>query len=101
TKSKQVRQITNHADFPVLSASTGANRIVYEQAGVLHVLDPQSGTSKTLSIGVASDLRELRPRFVKGARWIREAALSPTGARAVFDFRGEIVTVPGGKGTVP
>ena len=79
TKSKQVRQITKHADFPVLSASTGANRIVYEQAGVLHVLDPQSGASKTLSIGVASDLRELRPRFVKGARWIREVALSPTG----------------------
>jgi len=100
TKSKQVRQITKHTDFPVLSASNGANRIVYEQAGVLHVLDPQSGASKKLSIGVASDLRELRPRFVKGARWIRDAALSPTGARAVFDFRGEIVTVPGEKGDV-
>src|SRR5262245_45801196 len=66
TKGKQVRQVTKHADFPVLSASSGANRIVYEQAGVLHVLDPQSGASKQLSIGVASDLRELRARFVNG-----------------------------------
>jgi tricorn protease len=100
TKSRQVRQVTKHADFPVLSASSGVNRIVYEQAGVLHVLDPQSSTSRQLRIGVASDLRELRPRFVKGARWIRDRALSPTGARAVFGFRGEIVTVPAEKGDV-
>jgi tricorn protease len=100
TKSKQVRQVTRHTDFPVLTAGAGAGRIVYEQAGVLHVLDPQSGTSKRLSIGVASDLRETRARFVKGVRWIRDAALSPTGARAAFGFRGEIVTVPGEKGDV-
>jgi len=100
TKSKQVRQVTRHEDFPVLAASSGAGRIVYEQAGVLHVLDPQSGASRKLTIGVASDLREARSRFARGARWIREAALSPTGARAVFNFRGEIVTVPGEKGDV-
>jgi tricorn protease len=100
TKARQVRQVTKHADFPVLTASSGANRIVYEQAGVLHLLDPQSGATQRLKIGVASDLRETRARFVKGARWIRDAALSPTGARAAFGFRGEIVTVPGEKGDV-
>ncbi|MBA3637753.1 MAG: PD40 domain-containing protein [Acidobacteria bacterium] len=99
-KSKQVRQITTHADFPVLNASAGGGRIVYEQAGVLHVLDPKSGKTERLTIGVASDLRETRTRFARGARWIREAALSPTGARAAFGFRGEIVTVPGEKGDV-
>jgi tricorn protease len=67
---------------------------------VLHVFEPQSGQSRRLQIGVTSDLRETRPRFVRGARWIREAGLSPTGARAVFNFRGEIVTVPGEKGDV-
>ena len=45
-KARQVRQLTKHADFPVLTAASGAGRIIYEQAGVLHVLDPQSGTSK-------------------------------------------------------
>jgi tricorn protease len=100
TRGKQVRQITRHADFPVLHASAGGGRIVYEQAGVLHVLDPQSGTSRRLTIGVASDLGQTRARYAKGARWIREAALSPTGARAAFGFRGEIVTVPGEKGDV-
>ena len=100
TKSKQVRQVTRHEDFPVLSAGAGGGRIVYEQAGALHVLDPGSGKAERLKIGVASDLREMRPRFVRGARWIREAALSPTGTRALFNFRGEIVTVPGEKGDV-
>ncbi len=100
TKSKQVRQVTRHDDFPVLSASSGAGRIVYEQAGVLHVLDPKSGKSERLTIGVASDLRETRARYARGVRWIRSAALSPTGARAAFEFRGEIVTVPGEKGDV-
>ena len=103
TKSKQVRQVTRHDDFPVLSASSGAGRIVYEQAGVLHVIDPQGGRSEAahkLTIGVASDLRETRARFAKGSKWIRDAALSPTGARAAFGFRGEIVTVPGEKGDV-
>ena len=100
TKGRQIRQLTKHADFPVLTASSGAGRIIYEQAGVLHILDPQSGTSRKLTIGVTSDLRDTRARFVKGAKWIRDAALSPTGARAAFDFRGEIVTVPGEKGDV-
>jgi tricorn protease len=98
TKSKAIRQLTRHDDFPVLSASAGAGRIVYEQAGRLHVLDPGAATTRALTIGVPADLRETRPRFVKGTRYIRNAALSPSGARAVFEFRGEIVTVPGEKG---
>ena len=46
TKGKQVRQVTTHDDFPVLNASSGGGRIVYEQAGVLHVLDPKTGQGR-------------------------------------------------------
>ena len=98
TRSRQVRQLTKHADFPVLSAASHGGRIAYEQAGVLHVLDVSSGRSERVKIGVPSDVRESRARYASGARWIRSAALSPTGTRALFDFRGEIVTVPGEKG---
>jgi tricorn protease len=100
TKTREIRQLTRHDDFPVLSAGAGAGRIVYEQAGYLHVLDPAAGTSRRLTLAVPSDLRETRPRYVRGARWIRSAAISPSGARAVFEFRGEIVTVPAEKGDV-
>ena len=100
TRSKQVRQITHHEDFPVLSAAAGGGHIVYEQAGYLHLLDVSTGQSRKLSFAVPSDLRETRERYARGAKWIRSASLSPSGARAVFDFRGDIVTVPAEKGDV-
>src|SRR5215472_3356271 len=75
TKSKAVRRLTNHEDFPVLHASAGGGR-------------------------VAADLPETRPRYVKGAKYIRDASLSPSGVRVAFGFRGEIVTVPAEKGDV-
>ncbi|MCK4966463.1 PD40 domain-containing protein, partial [bacterium] len=54
--------------------------------------------SRKLTIGVAADLLDVRPLYVKGSRYIRDASISPSGARAVFGFRGEIVTVPAKKG---
>ena len=97
-KSKAIKQLTDHKDFPVTGASCGAGQIIYEQAGYLHIFDPKSSRHTKLTIGVSADLVETRPRFVKGARYIRDASLSPTGARAVFEFRGEIITVPAEKG---
>ena len=97
-KSKAIKQLTNHADFPVMAARAGAGKIIYEQAGYLHIFDPAKGQAWKLTVGVSADLVELRPRYVKGAGYIREAAISPTGARAAFEFRGEIITVPAEKG---
>ncbi len=96
--SKALRQVTAHADFPVLNASAAAGRIVYEQAGRLHVLDVASGKAAPLTIGLAVDLPELRPRFAKGTKYVRSASLSPSGARLAVGVRGEIVTVPAEKG---
>jgi tricorn protease len=97
-KSRAVKQLTDHKDFPVLGASAGGGAIIYEQAGYLHTYDLKSGRSAKLTVGVPADLVETRARFVKGARYIRDASISPTGARAAFEFRGEIVTVPAEKG---
>jgi tricorn protease len=96
--SKQIRELTGFKDFPILNASAGNGKIIFEQAGYLHMYDPASASSKKLTIGIAADLLELRPRFAKGAKYIRSADISPSGARAVFDFRGEIITVPAEKG---
>jgi tricorn protease len=104
-----VEQLTFHDDFPVLAASHGGGRIIYEQAGYLHLFDPANPTAGSsegasgptgvkLTVGVPADLLEVRPRWVSGARYIRDAGISPTGQRAVFAFRGEIFTVPAEKG---
>ncbi len=97
-KSKAIKQLTNLTDFPIVSASAGGGQIIFEQAGYLHIFDPRKGQSRKLTIGVAADLVETRPRFVKGFRYLRDAAISPTGARAVLEFRGEIITIPAEKG---
>ena len=98
TKTRAIKQLTTHADFPIVEVGAGGGRLIYEQAGYLHLFDPAWGASTRLKIGVATDLVETRPRFVRGAKYIRNAAISPSGARAVFEFRGEIVTVPAEKG---
>ena len=95
---KSVTRVTSHADFPVLSASAGGGKIAYEQAGWLFLLDPATGQAHKVTIGVAADLREPRVRWVKGADFVRNYSLSPSGARVAFEMRGEIVTVPAEKG---
>ena len=99
-KGKSVARLTNHTDFPILNATSGAGRIVYEQAGWIHVFDPKARSSARVPIGVAADLQETRPRFVKGVKYVRRASLSPSGARLAVEFRGEILSVPAEKGDV-
>lgn len=98
TKTKTVRQLTAFDDFPVLSLDAGGGNLVFEQAGWLHRFDLATGRSQRLQIGVAAELPETRTRFARGAKQVRSAHISPSGARAVFGFRGEIVTVPAAKG---
>jgi tricorn protease len=97
-RTQRIQQLTRYTDFPILGASAGGGKVVFEQAGYLHVFDPETRQTTRLRIGLAADLPETRARFASGSRWIRSAALSPTGVRAVFEYRGEIVTVPTEKG---
>jgi len=101
TRSRQVRQVVKNDGLDIKSASAGSGGIVYEQFGSLHLLDPKSGRDRQLDIRISGDLAEVRPHFQKiEPQRIRSAAISPTGARAVFAARGEIVTVPAEKGDI-
>ncbi len=96
--SKQLTQLTHHEDFDVMTASAGADAVVYEQAGYIYLVDAKSGKAQKLNIEVTGDLPWARPQFKKVANMIRNATLSPTGTRAAFEARGEIFTVPSEKG---
>lgn len=96
----KVTQLTTYGDFPVLNLSANGRELTYEQAGYLYLFDPATGQPKKLTIGIATDLLELRPRYVSGDNYIRSASISPSGQRVAFDFRGEIVTIPAKKGDV-
>jgi tricorn protease len=98
TTSKKVTQLVKNDGLDIKSADSGPGGIVYEQFGSLHLYDFGSGKERKLNITVSGDLPGVRPRYVKVARNLSAAALSPTGARAVFQARGEIITVPAEKG---
>jgi tricorn protease len=100
-KTQQVKQIVKHDGLDIKSASAASDAIVYEQFGSLHLLDLKSGNDRALEIRPVADLAEVRPHFLKiEPRRIRSAAISPTGARAVFGVRGEILTAPAEKGDI-
>ena len=94
-RSGAERQLTRHADFDVKSLGAGDGVVVYEQAGYLHELDPGTGSSRQLVINVAGDMNWSRARWeAVSAGQLRDARLSPTGKRALFEWRGELFSVP-------
>src|SRR5215471_17309572 len=101
TKTKRVAQLIKN-DGPnavdIKSASAGPDAIVYEQFGEIKLYDLKSGKTGKVNITLNADLASVRPRYEKVAGRIANVALSPTGARAVFEARGEIISVPADKG---
>ncbi|MGD0132135.1 MAG: PDZ domain-containing protein [Bryobacteraceae bacterium] len=100
TATKKVSALVHNDGYDIKSASAGPGAIVYEQFGSIHLFDLKSGKAKKIEISVSGDIPSLRPSFEKLASRISNASLSPTGARAVFEARGEIFTVPAEKGDV-
>jgi len=100
TKSKTVKQLVENKGFDLKSVSAGPDALVYEQFGGIFLFDPQTGKSTRVNIHVSGDLPSTRPHFEKVAENIQNASISPTGARAVFEARGEILTVPAEKGDI-
>ncbi len=96
--TKEVEQLTDFKDFPVLHLNAGGGAIVFEQAGYLHEFDPGSGKSSRIDVTVNADILDVRPRWVSGGDHVRSGGASPSGKQLVVDFRGEILTAPTGNG---
>jgi tricorn protease len=100
TAAKKLTQQTKFTDFDVKSLDAGAGTVVFEQAGLIHELDPKAGRSKPLSIRAAGDFPWMMARWEDVTPRISNIALSPTGKRVPAEARGEIFTVPAEKGDV-
>jgi tricorn protease len=98
--TKKVGQVLTNNGLDFKSASAGPGGIVVEQFGALHLFDPATGKARPVPVTLDGDLPEVRPHYVKVGQRIAAAAISPTGARAVFEARGEILTVPAEKGDI-
>jgi len=96
--SKQVRRVLDASGADIKSASGCTDAIVYDKFGSLHLFDLKTEKSKPIAVKVAADLPGVRPKIEKVAKNVQKAGLSPSGTRAVFEARGEILTVPAEKG---
>jgi tricorn protease len=94
------RLIENHRGFDITSASANDGTIVYSQTDAIHLFDPATRTDRAVSISVAADMPQVRPHWVAASKEIQNAAISPTGVRAVFEAHGDILTVPAEHGDV-
>jgi tricorn protease len=100
TKTKAVKQVIENKGLDLKTVSAGPDALVYEQFGGIYLLDPGNGKETKINIRISGDLPATRPHFEKVGDKIQAAQISPTGVRAVFEARGEIVTVPAEKGDV-
>ncbi|MBP1770134.1 MAG: periplasmic component of the Tol biopolymer transport system like protein, partial [Candidatus Aminicenantes bacterium] len=98
--TKKVAEALPNDGLDFKSASAGPGGIVIEQFGALHLFDPAKGTARRISVSLEGDLAEVRPHYAKVGSRIASASISPNGARAVFEARGEILTVPAEKGDI-
>ena len=100
TKSKAVKQVLDNKGLDVKSLSAGPDALVYELFGGIYTLDLKTEKSAKVAIHISGDLPATRPHYENVGTRIQNAAISPTGVRAVFEARGEILTVPAEKGDV-
>ena len=96
--TKKVTRVLANDGLDLKSASAGPGAIVYEQFGSLHLFDLATGKAQTLSVSVAGDMMEIRDKFVNVGSVLSSPSLSPNAVRAVFQARGEIISIPAEKG---
>jgi tricorn protease len=95
--SKQVTQLTHYRDFDAKHLNAGGGVLVYEQGGYIHCSIPRPSPTSSSSSMCGATCPGLSP---VGGRESEsdQPSLSPTGARALFEARGEVFTIPVEKG---
>jgi len=97
-KTKAVRQVTKFKETDAKWLDARDGQLIVEQAGYLHMVNPETGKAKKLSINVVGDFPWAATGWEDVSRRASSISLSPTGKRAVMGARGDIFTVPIEKG---
>lgn len=96
--SRQITSATTYDDFDVMTPSTDGEQIVYMQNGYINVLDARSGKSTKLTVIIPSDRWALRNRTINPKEYVHFMNIANDGKMAILEARGDIFTVPMGKG---
>ena len=88
-----------HNDGPDIRTMAGEGKtLIYDQLGEIYLFDTVTGQHHQVPIDVDSDFPEVQPRIESVGDQVENAAISPTGLRAVFEAHGDIFTVAAKKG---
>ena len=91
---KAPERITKFTDYGIRNMSGGAGAIAFTVAGAIRLYEPATKTFKRLKIQVRTDGLGRQPRWQAVRGFVRGASIAPNGKRAVFEARGEIITLP-------
>ena len=94
TASKQFSEETHFTDYDVKFPSLGPDDIVFSNGGKLYLYNFATAKANEVKIEVPSELLNTRAQFKKLNNNIFSFSLSPSGKRALFGARGEVMTVP-------
>jgi tricorn protease len=98
TQTSTLEQLTTFSEYDIKSLASGNGTLIFEYGGDLYTFDPQTKNQNKLRIEVKGDFPWLQPQWKNASDWLTNASLSPNGKRALFEARGEIITVPLEKG---
>lgn len=94
--TKDVKPVTNYADFDVMMPNTDGRSIVYMQDGRIHVFDAKSGQDRKIAVQVPSDRWALRNRVINPRDYIHTANVADDGKTVVLEARGDLFRVSAG-----
>lgn len=90
-----LQQHTKHDKFGVRYANVDNGKMVYQHAADLWLLDLASGEYNKINIRLASDLEQLREKWVENpSRYITSVHPDPKGEKVVITARGRAFVVP-------
>ncbi len=97
--TKAIIQLTSYTDFDVMWAENDGEQIVFIQSGYLNIYDTKTSQVKKISITIPSDRWRMRDRVINPKEYVHSVNISNDGKTAVIESRGDVFTIPAGKGT--
>ena len=91
---RDLRRHTDHDEFYARFASTDGERVVYQHAADLWLLDPTTGESSRIDIDHRSPRVQRKRKFVSAERYLAEFAPHPDGHTVAVESRGKLFTMP-------
>ena len=100
TRTRQTRKVTDFTEYDCKFPSFSKDYIVFENGGYIWKYDVARDKAEKVSISIADDDIYSRAEYRQVGRSASSFSLSPDGTRMVAESRGEIFSLPAGKGPV-